>query len=67
MIDKVIVISNKGKITIQLEKAELDDYIQSLQMLYLDAVNHKVTKIRIRQKDYKILDLLDLEKYVEEK
>ena len=60
----MIVISNKGKITIQLEVEELDNYIHSLQRLYLDAVNSDVPKNRIMQKDYKILDLLELEKYV---
>lgn len=47
-----------------MDKADLDTYIQSLQQLYLDAVDHRVTKARIQQKDYKILDFLEFEEHV---
>lgn len=60
----LIIFTNKDKVTIHMEKGELDTYLQSLQRLYLDAVDHRVTKARIQQKDYKILDFLEFEEHV---
>lgn len=57
----IMVKQKMDKVLLLTDREELDSYIQSLQQLYLDAVNHRVPKARIKQKDYKILDFLEFE------
>lgn len=60
----IIVKQKMDKVILLTDREELDQYIQSLQQLYLDAVNRRVSKARIKQKDYKILDFLEFEEVI---